>query len=544
MASLSNVLYPAADVAGSLYPEVIARGETQVVQVVVPALTRLIDAEIGDIDGLPEALAALGGRLDTLLAGTPAEMDTFLEAFNRFLAGESALATLTGQVSGKQPLDPTLTALAGLATAANRLIYATGPDTFTTTVLTTYARTLLGADTAAAARDMLGVLPGRDVQAWDADLDALGALTTQAFGRALLTMADAPAVRAALGLGSAALATTGAAPGNVPVIDAGGKLLASLLPALAITDTFEVASQADMLALAGARPEDPRLPAERGDIAVRSDLNRTFVLKAEPASALANWVELKTPTDVVLSVAGLQGVIPAEALKLALALAISDVDGLTASLAAKAPLASPALTGTPTAPTAAANTNTTQLATTAFVLAAIGAIKTFTQKIGFGGVTSPTAPVHAAMGGTASTDRAGKFESGATQYGTALEIVESSHATSRRAGIKIGSSWTFGQDSVGDGKKDLFAYSSVLGALGWSVDENGNFKPGLDAQFGMGLPTNRWYAGFFTFINLTGQPAPASSAEVSGAVGDVRVVGNTLYWRSSSGWVRTVGTTF
>ena len=34
----------------------------------------------------------------------------------------------------------------------------------------------------------------------------------------------------------------------------------------------------------------------------------------------------------------------------------------------RAPLASPALTGTPTAPTAALNTNTTQLATTAFVL--------------------------------------------------------------------------------------------------------------------------------------------------------------------------------
>lgn len=37
------------------------------------------------------------------------------------------------------------------------------------------------------------------------------------------------------------------------------------------------------------------------------------------------------------------------------------------SLAAYAPLASPALTGTPTAPTAAANTDTTQIATTAFV---------------------------------------------------------------------------------------------------------------------------------------------------------------------------------
>jgi hypothetical protein len=45
---------------------------------------------------------------------------------------------------------------------------------------------------------------------------------------------------------------------------------------------------------------------------------------------------------------------------------------IAAALAAKAPLASPALTGTPTAPTAAAGTNTTQLATTAFVQAALG----------------------------------------------------------------------------------------------------------------------------------------------------------------------------
>jgi hypothetical protein len=42
-------------------------------------------------------------------------------------------------------------------------------------------------------------------------------------------------------------------------------------------------------------------------------------------------------------------------------------------IAPKAPLASPTLTGTPAAPTAAANTNTTQLATTAFVRAQIPA---------------------------------------------------------------------------------------------------------------------------------------------------------------------------
>lgn len=41
----------------------------------------------------------------------------------------------------------------------------------------------------------------------------------------------------------------------------------------------------------------------------------------------------------------------------------------------RAPLASPALTGTPTAPTAAAGTNSTQIATTAFVKAAVDAAK-------------------------------------------------------------------------------------------------------------------------------------------------------------------------
>lgn len=47
---------------------------------------------------------------------------------------------------------------------------------------------------------------------------------------------------------------------------------------------------------------------------------------------------------------------------------------ITNSLALKAPLASPTLTGTPTAPTPVAGTNNQQIATTAFVQALIGAI--------------------------------------------------------------------------------------------------------------------------------------------------------------------------
>ena len=52
-------------------------------------------------------------------------------------------------------------------------------------------------------------------------------------------------------------------------------------------------------------------------------------------------------------------------------IAESQVTNLTPHLNAKAPLASPALTGTPTAPTAATGTDTTQIATTAFVNAEI-----------------------------------------------------------------------------------------------------------------------------------------------------------------------------
>jgi hypothetical protein len=48
----------------------------------------------------------------------------------------------------------------------------------------------------------------------------------------------------------------------------------------------------------------------------------------------------------------------------------SDVTALTTDLAAKAPLISPTFTGTPAAPAPSAGTNTTQIATTAYAMAA------------------------------------------------------------------------------------------------------------------------------------------------------------------------------
>ena len=73
-----------------------------------------------------------------------------------------------------QPVDATLTALAGLSTSANQVPYSTGSDAFSMASLTAFARTLLDDADASAARATLGV------QALDATLTALAGLATGA----------------------------------------------------------------------------------------------------------------------------------------------------------------------------------------------------------------------------------------------------------------------------------------------------------------------------------------------------------------------------
>jgi len=60
----------------------------------------------------------------------------------------------------------------------------------------------------------------------------------------------------------------------------------------------------------------------------------------------------------------------------------------------RAPLASPALTGTPTAPTATAGTNTTQIATTAFVTAAVPTVASLTETRQFSNATKISPPLN------------------------------------------------------------------------------------------------------------------------------------------------------
>ena len=100
-------------------------------------------------------------------------------------------------------------------------------------------------------------------------------------------------------LGTAASKNTGVASGQVPLIGSDGKLDPTIMPAIAISDTFVVNSQTAMLALT----------AEVGDICVRTDLNKSFILKIAGASILANWQELLTPSDKVQSVNGMTGAV-------------------------------------------------------------------------------------------------------------------------------------------------------------------------------------------------------------------------------------------
>lgn len=99
--------------------------------------------------------------------------------------------------------------------------------------------------------------------------------------------------------GTSATKNVGTNANQIPLLDENGHLPESTIPAIALIDTFVVASQADMLAL----------NAEKGDIAIRTDLNRSFILQATPASTLVNWKELLTPTDNVLSVNGKTGAV-------------------------------------------------------------------------------------------------------------------------------------------------------------------------------------------------------------------------------------------
>lgn len=119
--------------------------------------------------------------------------------------------------------------------------------------------------------------------------------------------------------------------------------------------------------------------AGRGFFAMLASPAFTGAPTAPTAGSGANTNQIATTAFVKLALDALINAAPGalDTLK-ELADAIGDdanyAATVSANLAAKAPLISPALTGTPTAPTAATNTNTNQVATTAFAQALFASV--------------------------------------------------------------------------------------------------------------------------------------------------------------------------
>lgn len=97
---------------------------------------------------------------------------------------------------------------------------------------------------------------------------------------------------------SAGIAAVKAQPSGLASLDASGKLPTSQLPSLAITSTSVVGSQSAMLALS----------AQEGDVAIRTDNSKTYILAGSDPTSLVNWKEI-TASGAVTSVNGQSGTV-------------------------------------------------------------------------------------------------------------------------------------------------------------------------------------------------------------------------------------------
>ena len=123
------------------------------------------------LTGTPTTPTARQGTNNTQIANTAfvmaaiaALVDSSPDALNTLNELAAALGndpnfatTMTNALAGKQPKDATLTALAGLATAADRFPYFTGNDVASLATLTKVGRDILAKSTVAAVIEYLGL---------------------------------------------------------------------------------------------------------------------------------------------------------------------------------------------------------------------------------------------------------------------------------------------------------------------------------------------------------------------------------------------------
>lgn len=153
--------------------------------------------------GLPDL--ATSGHPASVIANTPSGS----------VAATTVQAAIDELDSEKAAKAANLSDLASAASARTNL----GLGDAATKNVGTGAGTVAAGDDSRITGALSVVTAAATYQPLDSDLTAIAALSTTAFGRALLTMADATALRVAAGLGTAATKDTGTGPTNVIVGD-------------------------------------------------------------------------------------------------------------------------------------------------------------------------------------------------------------------------------------------------------------------------------------------------------------------------------------
>ncbi|HGT5615061.1 TPA: phage tail protein [Escherichia coli] len=146
------------------------------------------------LTGTPTTPTAPQGTNSTQIASTAfvmaaiaALVDSSPDALNTLNELAAALGndpnfatTMTNALAGKQPKDATLTALAELATSADKLPYFTGADRAALTALTSVGRAILGKTSTQGVLDYLGLgeAAKRDVGTGDNQIPDMGAFAS------------------------------------------------------------------------------------------------------------------------------------------------------------------------------------------------------------------------------------------------------------------------------------------------------------------------------------------------------------------------------
>lgn len=227
-----------------------------------------------------------GGTVDT--SGTPVAND-----FARFTDADTIEGRSYAEVRADlsleagtdiQAYDAGLASIAGLTTAADKMIYTTASDTYAVTDLSSFARTLLDDADAGTARTTLGVAIGSDVQAYDAELAALAGLTSAADALPYFT-----------GSGTASVTTLTAAARTVLDDASVGDMRTTL--GLAIGTDVQ-AYDAELAALAGLTSAANKVPYFTGSgTAGLLDFNDEDNMSSDSATAVASQQSIKAYVD-------------------------------------------------------------------------------------------------------------------------------------------------------------------------------------------------------------------------------------------------------